>query len=76
MRQPQDAAAVLRELHRHALAHAAEAVERVLGKEAEIPDRGKFHAGVLGFVEGLMATITARGGGTEIISATGGHQHF
>ena len=39
VRQPQDAAAILGDLDRHALAHAAEAVELVVGQELEVPDR-------------------------------------
>ena len=39
MRHPQDAPAVLGQLHRHALAHAAEPVERMVGKLPEIPDQ-------------------------------------
>ena len=38
MRQPDDAAPVGRDLHRHALAHAAEAVQLVLGQQLEIPE--------------------------------------
>ena len=37
VRQPQDAAAVGRDLHRHALAHAAEALQLVLRQQLEIP---------------------------------------
>ena len=37
MREPQDAAAVLRELHRHAFAHAAEPLERIMPEQFEIP---------------------------------------
>ncbi len=36
VREPQDAAAVLGDLDRHALAHAAEAVELVVGEELEV----------------------------------------
>ena len=36
MRDPQDAAAVARELHRHALANAAEALQLVMGKKAHV----------------------------------------
>ena len=39
MRHPQDAPAVLGELHRHALAHAAEPVERMVRELPEIPDQ-------------------------------------
>src|SRR3954469_16330649 len=39
MREPEDAAAVLGQLHRHALAHAAEAVEGVMREDVEIPDQ-------------------------------------
>ena len=39
MRHPQDAPPVLGQLHRHALAHAAEPVERMVGKLPEIPDQ-------------------------------------
>jgi hypothetical protein len=37
MREPDDAPAVLRDLDRHALAHAAEAGELVMGEQLEIP---------------------------------------
>ena len=37
VRQPDDAAAVRRDLDRHAFAHAAEAIELVLGEQLEIP---------------------------------------
>src|SRR5205814_8989484 len=37
MREPQDAAAVLRELHRHAFAYAAEPLERIMPEQFEIP---------------------------------------
>src|SRR5262245_14924829 len=37
MREPEDAAAVGRDLDRHAFAHAAEAVEQVMADELEIP---------------------------------------
>ena len=37
VRQPDDAPAVGRDLDRHAFAHAAEAVERVLGEQLEVP---------------------------------------
>ena len=40
VRQPDDAAAVRRDLHRHAFAHAAEAVEQVVGEQLEIPGDG------------------------------------
>ena len=39
MRHPQDAPPVLGQLHRHALAHAAEPVERMVRKLAKIPDQ-------------------------------------
>src|SRR5258705_5385350 len=37
VRQPDDPPAVGRDLDRHAFAHAAEAVQRVLGDELEVP---------------------------------------
>src|SRR5262245_27537834 len=37
MREPEDAAAVGRDLDRHAFAHAAEAVEQVTGDKLEVP---------------------------------------
>src|SRR5262249_32539951 len=37
MREPEDAAAVGRDLDRHAFAHAAETVEQVMADELEIP---------------------------------------
>ena len=40
MRQPDDAAAVGRDLHRHALAHAAKAAEHVVRQQLEIPGDG------------------------------------
>jgi hypothetical protein len=40
VREPQHAAAVARELHRHALAHAAEAVERVLREQFHVEEHG------------------------------------
>ena len=40
VREPDDAPAVRRDLHRHAFAHAAEAVELVLGEQLEIPAHG------------------------------------
>ena len=40
MRQPDDAAAVFGDLHRHAFAHAAEAAEIVLRQQLEIPGDG------------------------------------
>ena len=36
VREPQDAAAVARELHRHALADAAEALQLVMGEKAHV----------------------------------------
>ena len=46
MRQPEDAAAVRRDLDRHAFAHAAEAVEQVVAEQLEIPgDRPAVAAG-------------------------------
>ena len=39
VREPEDAPAVLGDLDRHALAHAAEAVELVVGEQLEVPDR-------------------------------------
>ena len=36
VREPQDAAAVARELHRHALADATEALQVVMGKKAHV----------------------------------------
>ena len=49
VRQPQDAAAVLRQLQAHALAHAAEAVEGVLRQQLHVLDHGpkinQFRAG-------------------------------
>ena len=44
VREPEDAAAVGRDLDRHAFAHAAEAVERVLADEPEIPGDGLVRA--------------------------------
>ncbi len=40
VRQPEDAAAVRRDLNRHALAHAAEPVEQVVAEQLEIPGDG------------------------------------
>ena len=40
MREPDDAAAILRDLDRHALAHAAEAREFVMAEQLEIPQDG------------------------------------
>ena len=40
VRQPDDAASVRRDLHRHAFAHAAEAREHVVGQQLEIPGHG------------------------------------
>ncbi len=40
MRQPQDAPAILGDLDRHALAHAAEAIELVMGDELEVARYG------------------------------------
>src|SRR5262249_5798880 len=37
MREPEDAPAVRRDLDRHAFAHAAKAVEQVMGDELEVP---------------------------------------
>ena len=48
MRQPDDAPAVRRDLDRHAFAHAAEAVERVLGEQLEIPGDRVVGAGLTG----------------------------
>ena len=44
VREPEDAPAVGRDLDRHAFAHAAEAVERVLADELEIPGDGLVRA--------------------------------
>ena len=48
VRQPDDAPAVGRDLHRHALAHAAEAVEHVVGQELEVPGDDSVGAGARG----------------------------
>ena len=45
VREPDDAAAVGRDLHRHAFAHAAEAVEQVVGEQLEIPGDDAVGAG-------------------------------
>src|ERR1051325_3903976 len=37
--EPQNAAPVLGELHRHAFAHAAEPLERIVPEQFEIPDQ-------------------------------------
>jgi len=52
MRQPDDAAAVRRDLHRHALAHAAEAAKHVVRQELEVPDDGLIALGQRAFVFG------------------------
>jgi hypothetical protein len=43
-----DAAAVGGDLHRHAFAHAAEAVEQVVGQQLEIPGDSAVGAGLAG----------------------------
>ena len=40
VREPEDPAAVAGELHRHALAHPAEAVQAVVGKELHVQEHG------------------------------------
>ena len=49
VREPQDAAAVLGDLDRHALAHAAEAVELVVGQQLEV------------LADGLVRALCRRG---------------
>ena len=48
MSEPDDAAAIRRDLHRHAFAHAAEAAEQVVGQELEIPGDGAVGLGLAG----------------------------
>ncbi len=60
VREPQDAAAVGRDLDRHAFAHAAEAVEHVVADELEVPgDRtavaDRALAGAAFFAAGFLA---------------------
>jgi len=52
MREPDDAPPVRRDLHRHALAHAAEAAEQVVRQKFEIPDDGLIALGQRAFVFG------------------------
>jgi hypothetical protein len=54
VRKPDDAAAVLRDLHRHALAHAAEAIELVMGDELEVPAHALRRALVQGAVHSIL----------------------
>jgi DNA-directed RNA polymerase subunit N (RpoN/RPB10) len=54
MREPEDAAPVRRDLHRHAFAHAAEPVEFVMAEQFEIAlDR-------LGIVEACCREVSRR----------------
>ena len=62
MREPQDAPPVLGELHRHAFAHPAEAVERVVPEQLEIPHQRVARRRALGHV-GLIGKI----GGAELV---------
>ncbi len=59
MRQPDDTAAVRRDLDRHAFAHAAEAVELVLGEQLEIPADG--------FVAALQRALVRHAGSLALI---------
>ena len=65
MRQPQDAAPVLGDLDRHALADAAEAVELMVRQLAKIPDRGIGHVstpeGLIGYYGSPWFGGTGRG---------------
>ena len=61
VREPEDAAAVGRDLDRHAFAHAAEAVEHVMGEQLEVPGDGPplligLFAGAA-FGAGFLATV-------------------
>src|SRR5207302_6196009 len=47
MGEPQDAPAVLGQLHRHTLAHAAESLQRVMPEQFEIPDQRVAAIGLL-----------------------------
>ena len=63
MRQPDDAPSVGRDLHRHALAHAAEAAEHVVRQKLEIPDDG-----LIAVVSGLFSVAAIRASPATLLS--------
>ena len=65
VREPEDAPAIGRDLDRHALAHAAKAVERMLSDQIEIPGDGRIAPGLqrayLGSSHGVLLELMDRG---------------